>query len=311
MPDMSQLRSLGGTRPRLTLLGACLVGTLLLAGCGSTANSGNTGNTRTDPLTFSTTSVPVAYVGEDYQANLMVSGGVGPYGYRLASGALPPGLRFSNGTLSGKPTAQGAYSFTVEASDANLSNKVVSYTLNVNELPPLSLEATLPGGEIRGETRIPVLIKAPRSVRAASFTWDVGENVKVTRVQAGDNSSPVFWRQDGQVLRVDLGFKTVPRAGARVALITLKPSKPTTLKASKFYYESRDGSGKLLSELKPEEPAPPASIPTPPASTTDSPPSAPPTSPATPATSATQTPPDATPDAPQPTTTPAQDGTKK
>ncbi len=260
MPDMSQ-RSISGRRPRGRAGAPALVllGVLGLSACGSGTTDG-TGSVRTDALTFENTSVPVAYVGEDFKANMLVSGGVGPYAYRVASGSLPPGVTFSGGVLSGKPTQAGTYAFTLEASDANLSNKVARYTLNVNELPPLSLEPMLPPGEIRGETRIPVVVKAPRAVRAARFTWDLGKDVQVTRVQAADTSSPVFWRQEGSVLNVDLGFKAVPRSGTRVALVTVKPLKPGTISASNFWYESRDGAGKVLGEKK-RPPAAPAALP--------------------------------------------------
>ena len=253
----------------LLLLGVLGVGSLSLTACGS-STAGGTGSVRTDALTFDNTTIPVAYVGEEFKANLMVSGGVGPYAYKVASGSLPPGMKYAGGVLSGTPTQAGAFKFTLEASDANLSNKVASYTLNVNELPPLSLEPTLPPGEIRGETRIPVLVKAPRAVRAARFTWDLGKDVQVTRVQAADAGSPVFWRQEGSVLSVDLGFKTVPRSGARVALVTVKPVKPATLTASNFWFESRDGTGRVLGEKKRPVPVvPPTATPvTTPTSTT-------------------------------------------
>ncbi|WP_235514669.1 Ig domain-containing protein [Deinococcus sp. Leaf326] len=233
-----------------------LLGAALLSGCGATTSGTSTGlSARTDPLTFAAASLPAAYVNEPFSASLTVAGGVGPYGYRVAGGTLPPGLRFSGGTLSGTPSARGAFQFTVEASDANLSNKVQTYTLNVNDLPPLSLEPTLPTGEIRGETRVPVMIKAPRSARAARVTWDLGPDVQVTRVQAAESGNPVFWRQQGQVLSLDLGFKTVPRAGARVALITVKPTKAVSLNSTLFWYESRDGAGKVLGEKQPPAPA--------------------------------------------------------
>lgn len=286
-----------------------LLGAALLSGCGATTTGTSTGlSARTDALTFSTAALPAAYVNEPFSATLAVSGGVGPYGYRVAGGTLPPGLRFSGGTLSGTPGARGAFQFTIEASDANLSNKVQTYTLNVNDLPPLSLEPTLPTGEIRGETRVPVMIKAPRTARAARVTWDLGPDVQVTRVQAAEGGNPVFWRQQGQVLSVDLGFKTVPRAGARVALITVKPAKPVTLSNGKFWYESRDGAGKILGEKQPPAPAPvtppatatpavPASGATPASGTT--------TAPATQPTSSTTLPSPSTTPAPLPTTDPA------
>ncbi|WP_415577423.1 Ig domain-containing protein, partial [Deinococcus radiodurans] len=251
---MSQPPLLSGPGGRL-LGAALLIG--LLAGCGSVstgnAGSGTVGTSttsRADVMTFQPSSLPVSYVGETYNVQVGVTGGVGPYGYRLTAGTLPPGLKFAGGALSGTPTKAGSYSFAIQATDANLSTRVQEYTMNVDALPPLALKPTLPPGEIRGETRIPVTIQAPRAVRAARLSWDLGKDVQVTRVQPADAGSVVFWQQRGSVLTVDLGFRTVPRPDARIALITVKPAKAVTLKADALGYEARDGSGKMLVDKK-------------------------------------------------------------
>lgn len=219
-----------------------------LVGCGTSSTSGST--SVTDPLTFSNVSLPAGFVGEEYKGSTFVSGGVGPYAYRLAGGNLPAGLRFSGGNITGKPTETGTFRFRVEANDANLSNKVAEYTLNISALPPMSLKATLPSGEIRGETRIPITVEAPRNVRAARLIWELGEGVQVQNVVGADNGTLAMWKQEGKLLTVDLGFKSVPRTGARVALIALKPTQAVTLNSNAFYYETRDGKGTLLSEKK-------------------------------------------------------------
>jgi hypothetical protein len=60
------------------------------------------------------------------------TGGSGT-GYTFSeSGALPAGLTFSNGTLSGTPTKSGSYSITVTATDSNGGTSSVSDTLTVN-----------------------------------------------------------------------------------------------------------------------------------------------------------------------------------
>src|SRR6185503_4043452 len=48
------------------------------------------------------------------------SGGAAPYTYTIASGALPAGITLAaNGTLSGTPTANGTFNFTVKATDSS------------------------------------------------------------------------------------------------------------------------------------------------------------------------------------------------
>ncbi|WP_245872922.1 Ig domain-containing protein [Deinococcus planocerae] len=237
---------------------ALLTGGMLLVACGSTTpTSTTTGTSSTsDPLYFTTTSLPVAYLAETYDAPVGVAGGAGPYSMRVGSGTLPPGLTLRGGRLSGTPTKTGTYTFAVEAADANLSTKVQTYTLNIGELPPLALKPQLPSGEIRGETRIPLNITAPRTVRAARMTWDLPEGVAVTRVQPAEGGGVLFWKQAGRTLTVDVGFKTVPRNGARVALVSVKPPKAVTLDAGRFAFEARDGTGKVLATSGGPAPAP-------------------------------------------------------
>ena len=235
---------------RLALAGLL---TALLAACGQEI-TGTTSSTK-DALYFadSPSGLPPLYTGEVYAATLTPAGGAGPYTARLAGGTLPPGLSLSGLNLSGTPRTSGTYTFTVEVTDSTLSTRSKEYRLTVQDLPPLSLAPTLPGGEIRGDTRVPVTISAPRTVRAARFVWDLPDGVSVSGAQPGDTGGVLFWRQEGRRLTVDVGFKTVPRSGARVALLNLKVTKPVTLSAT-VGFEARDGQGKLLSEkLIPDE----------------------------------------------------------
>ncbi len=71
------------------------------------------------PLTITTTSLPAITVGTPYNATLSASGGISPYTWSLGSGALPAGLTLSSaGVISGTPTAQGSFSFTVAVKDS-------------------------------------------------------------------------------------------------------------------------------------------------------------------------------------------------
>jgi len=82
------------------------------------------------PLTISTSSLPSGTLNSPYNASMAASGGVPPYSWSVASGSLPAGLSFNNGTgaISGAPTATGTFNFTVEVSDSNFqtATKILS-----------------------------------------------------------------------------------------------------------------------------------------------------------------------------------------
>ena len=250
------------------LFPALALATLLLSACGSGSTPSATSTSSRDLLGFSSASLGTAYLGETYSGTVSPLGGTGPYSVRLTSGALPDGLKFSGGSsasITGTPTATGSATFTLEVSDANLSVKSQSFNLSVAELPPLDFVPKLPGGELRGETRIPLNVQGPRGVRAARFTWVLPDNAQVTGVQSlggTDAGRPiVFWKQSGHTLVLDFGFRLTPKNASQVAMISLKPSnnQPLTLGAvasgSTSFVLAQDGAGKVLREVKPQ-PAP-------------------------------------------------------
>ncbi len=76
-------------------------------------------------LTFLTAaSLPNATAGASYTSQLQAAGGTPPYSWSVVQGSLPAGLSLNGatGTISGSPTAAGAFNFTVEVTDtANLT----------------------------------------------------------------------------------------------------------------------------------------------------------------------------------------------
>jgi large repetitive protein len=72
-------------------------------------------------ITLTTTSLPAGQVGVSYETTLAASGGTAPYSnFIVLSGTLPAGLTLStNGTISGTPTANGTFNFTVQVSDSS------------------------------------------------------------------------------------------------------------------------------------------------------------------------------------------------
>ncbi|KQX27779.1 hypothetical protein ASD01_22030 [Ensifer sp. Root423] len=77
-------------------------------------------------------SFPGATVAEPYDQTITAANGTGPYSYTVISSALPAGLTLAaNGRLSGTPTVDGNFNFTIEATDANGATGSVTYSLAV------------------------------------------------------------------------------------------------------------------------------------------------------------------------------------
>src|SRR5712664_1222384 len=66
--------------------------------------------------TITTKKVPNAVVGKPYDAKIEVSGGIFADIW-ISAGALPPGLKFDGGRISGVPLNGGNYGFQVSATD--------------------------------------------------------------------------------------------------------------------------------------------------------------------------------------------------
>jgi len=102
-------------------------------------------------LTFvSPSTLPGAVVGAAYSYTFQAAGGTPPYSWQLAGGAVPPGLSFvlATGTLSGTPTAQGAYMFTIRVTDAAGTSLVSSFSLTVNAALSITTPAALPAASV-------------------------------------------------------------------------------------------------------------------------------------------------------------------
>jgi hypothetical protein len=101
-------------------------------------------------LTPAAGALNAAY-GAAYSQAFTAGGSPGPYTYAL-TGALPAGVSFSGGTLSGTPTAPGSFPVTVTATDTGLTGTgapfsiAQNYTIEVGAPTVVVTPATLPGG---------------------------------------------------------------------------------------------------------------------------------------------------------------------
>jgi parvulin-like peptidyl-prolyl isomerase len=84
------------------------------------------------PVTVTTSSLPEAQVGVRYFATIEVFGEANIYTWSIVSGSLPDGLSLgeNTGNISGIPTTQGSYEFTVHVDDG-LGKATKALSLNV------------------------------------------------------------------------------------------------------------------------------------------------------------------------------------
>jgi len=66
-----------------------------------------------------------------FSQNFAATGGVGPYTYVL-TGALPSGMTFSNGTISGSPVAPGSFPITITATDTGSTGAGAPFSIAQN-----------------------------------------------------------------------------------------------------------------------------------------------------------------------------------
>lgn len=108
---------------------------------GGTATASVTYNVSAPTITLSPTSLPTTKVNNSYNQTITASGGRSSYSYSY-SGSLPPGLSLStSGSITGTPSTQGTYNFTVTATDADGYTGSRAYSIQVspqNIVPSIS-----------------------------------------------------------------------------------------------------------------------------------------------------------------------------
>ena len=84
-------------------------------------------------ITLAPPTLPDGAVGTAYAQTITASGGAPPYTFSVIAGALPDGLTLtpSTGEITGVPTTQGTFNFTIAAVDAALCFGSQSYTVTI------------------------------------------------------------------------------------------------------------------------------------------------------------------------------------
>jgi len=119
---------------------------------------------------ITTTSLPNGTVAVAYSQTLAASGGTSPYTWAVASGSLPSGLSLSTaGAITGKPSAAGASSFTVQLTDATGVTASRQLTLTIVASLTITTTSPLP----TGEATIAYSQKLAAAGGTPPYTWSV------------------------------------------------------------------------------------------------------------------------------------------
>jgi len=95
-------------------------------------------NVTAPPLSASAQPFPTAITGTAYSQTLSAIGGLPPYFWSVTSGSLPSGLKLdtAGGRISGTPTAQGSFDFTVVVSDSESTRATSTLSLHLLVVGP-------------------------------------------------------------------------------------------------------------------------------------------------------------------------------
>ncbi|MGA7221170.1 MAG: putative Ig domain-containing protein, partial [Candidatus Sulfotelmatobacter sp.] len=114
---------------------------------GSSASTPATTTAPADPSVKTLTlsgNMPSGQVGASFNGTLNISGGTAPYTFSISWGKLPAGLSLStkSGTISGKPTEAGTYSFGVHVTDSGDEGGAQTFEITVNNASGVTLTLT-------------------------------------------------------------------------------------------------------------------------------------------------------------------------
>jgi hypothetical protein len=166
------------------------------------------------PITLAPPTLPNGLLGLPYSQAITAESGLAPFTFSVSAGSLPPGLNLSaSGTLSGTPTANGSFPFTISVSDVDGVPGSRAYTMSVT---------------------CPVVAITPSSLADAQINTPYA----VSFVAAGGTAPYLFSVQSGSL-----------PAGLSLANDGQLTGTPTTLGASVFTIAATDNLGCVGTEV--------------------------------------------------------------
>jgi large repetitive protein len=150
------------------------------------------------PLAITTSAVAGAETAMTYSATLSATGGVTPYQWTLASGALPSGIQLqTTGIISGMATLAGSYPFTAKVTDSTGNSATIALSLTVTatsqsnfdgpaELPRIYIQTAMSNTPAPGST---ISVNAGGDLQSALNSASCGDTIQL---QAGATFTGVF-----------------------------------------------------------------------------------------------------------------------
>ncbi len=129
------------------------------------------------PLKIATTSLAVPQIQKAYSVTLTTSGGMAPYIWSVAAGALPTGLALnsSTGIISGTPTTAGNYAFTLRVDDPPSLPQTASQSFSTSILAAaVPLQITSPVTMASGTLGTPYTSAFTATGGTPPYTWAGG-----------------------------------------------------------------------------------------------------------------------------------------
>lgn len=204
---------------------------LIFSGFGLVAcNNSNPATGET--VRFLTTTLNPMFVGEPFSQDIQVTSGTRPFSLRVVRGALPTGLTIPKGTrqISGTPTEEKAFEFTLEVNDANLSNKVQDFKVSVAKIPPAVLSWKAPPTAVTGEVKIPFVLQYAKKVRSFQARVSVPDGVKFVKLEAATGRPIIISSIKDNVLRIDGALLDLITTNREVTVFYLTLEAPKEFK---------------------------------------------------------------------------------
>jgi len=199
---------------------------LLLAACGTQDPTG----VGVEPLRLTASSLPPAYLGENYAYAFSAEGGVRPYTFSL-EGRLPQGLTFQGGRISGVPREKGQFPLILTVEDGIKNSRSGRLTLTVSDPPPPRLTLVQPPAQVEG----PFLLLGRVEVREAlGFQLEVRLQDLTPDLASFRGAGPVYlldYDPETGLLRLDMAFPR-PLKDQEAFRLLLTPAKPLTPRLS-------------------------------------------------------------------------------